>query len=259
MSYSVICPSCDTSFPVDPHKVPEEGVLAQCSLCPEVFEVTRPDETEVAPTVETTAVAVEGTAVEIETPTPPLGPEDFVIETAEGALEAETSAGAVEEVLEMGTDSLGGRQITFDQPITSPEPVLEEAPVAEPEVELAPKPEVELAPEPVADEVPAVEEAPAEPDTPVAAPIRFGHRDPADKAKSLARSLVSDIVAYHKEKHTQSLEAGTLVEEFDEEIQKSWKEYTDQVDADVLAGSTFFNDALNEILAGGEDMFNLDG
>ncbi|MCH7563452.1 MAG: zinc-ribbon domain-containing protein [Gemmatimonadetes bacterium] len=231
MSYSVICPSCDTSFLVDPHKVPEEGVLAQCSMCPEVFEVMRPDETEVAPT----------------------------IETSEGVLETETSAGAGGGVRELGTDSLGGRQITFDQPITSPEPVLEEAAIAEPEVELAPEPEVELAPEPVADEVPAVEEARAEPDTPVAAPIQFGRRDPADKAKSLARSLVSDIVAYHKEKHTQSLEAGTLVEEFDEEIQKSWKEYTDQVDADMLAGSTFFNDALNEILAGGEDMFNLDG
>ncbi len=220
MSYSVICPSCNTSFPVDPHKVPEEGVLAQCSMCPEVFEVMRPDESEAAPTIETAAVAVEEPPVEIGTPTASIDPEDFVIETAEG-------------VLQESTDSLGGREITFDEPITSPEPV--------------------------ADEAPAVEEAPPEPATPEVGPIQFGRRDPSDKARSLARSLVSDIIAYHKDKHTQSLEAGTLVEDFDEEVQKSWKEYTDQVDADVVAGSTFFNDALNDILAGGEDVFNLDG
>ncbi|MFV2006119.1 MAG: hypothetical protein ACC667_01655, partial [Longimicrobiales bacterium] len=139
----------------------------------------------------------------------------------------------------------------------APEPEVALAP--EPEVDLAPEPEEELGPEPVADAAPAVEEAPAEVDTPTVAPIQFGRRDPSDKARSLARSLVSDIVAYHKDKHTESLAAGTLVEDFDEEVQKSWKEYTDQVDADVIAGSTFFNDALNEILAGGEGIFTLEG
>lgn len=247
MSYSVTCPSCNTSFPVDPEKVPEEGVLAQCSMCPEVFEVMRPDDSEAEPTIETAGVAVEEPAVETESPAPSIDPEDLVIETAEGVLETDTPAAVGSETLDETTDVFGGREITFDAPITSPEPVSEEAPVAESEVELAPEPEVEVAPEPVADETPAV------------APIQFGRRDPSDKARSLARSLVSDIVAYHKDKHTQSLEAGTLSEDFDEEVQKSWKEYTDQVDPDVLSSSTFFNDALNEILAGGEGVFNMDG
>ncbi len=264
--------------------------MAQCNMCPEVFEVMRPDESEAAPTLETEAVAVE-------TPAAPLDPEDFVIETAEGLLETDTPAATFEE----DTELLGEREITFDEPITSPEPALDETLVAEPElevvpdpieeeepapepeaelapepeaelapelevelapepeVELAPEPEVELAPEPVPDAAPEVEEAPEEPDTPAVAPIQFGRRDPSDKARSLARSLVSDIIAYHKDKHTQSLEAGTLADDFDEEVQKSWKEYVDQVDADVVASSTFFNDALNEILAGGEAVFNLDG
>lgn len=224
MSYSVTCPSCNTSFPVDPKKVPEEGVLAQCSMCPEIFEVTRPDDSEAEPPIKTPAVSLDA--------------EDFVIETAEGLVETEAPTAAVSDAHEESTDLLGGREITFDEPIISPEPAVA------PEVDIAPEPEVELAPEP---------------GTPAVAPIQFGRRDPSDKARSLARSLVSDIIAYHKDKHTQSLGAGTLAEDFDEEVQKSWKEYTDQVDPDVVSSSMFFNDALNEILAGGEDVFNLDG
>ena len=66
-------------------------------------------------------------------------------------------------------------------------------------------------------------------------------------------------VAYYKDKHTQSLAAGTLVPDFDEEVEKSWKEYTDQVDDEILANNTFFNDALNEILAEGQSVFTLEG
>jgi predicted Zn finger-like uncharacterized protein len=288
MSYSVICPSCDTSFPIDPDKVPEEGILAQCSMCPEVFGVMRPEEPEVAQPIEpTAAVATEEPPAEVETSDALVEPEDFVIETAEGILELDTPAVTVPSTLEESTDPFGSREIAFDEPIISPEPVLEDVPVvelevepasepepdlaaesepepdlaaeSEPELDLAPEPEPDLASEPVTDAGPAVEEAPAEADTPQVAPIQFGRRDPSDKARSLARSLVSDIVAYHKDKHTKSLEAGTLVEDFDEEVQKSWKEYTDQVDPDVVAGSTFFNDALNEILAGGEGVFTLEG
>ena len=254
MSYSVTCPSCNTSFPVDPKKVPEEGVLAQCSMCPEIFEVTRPDDSEAEPPIKTPAVSLDA--------------KDFVIETTEGLVETEAPTAAVSDAHEENTDLLGGREITFDEPIISPEPaVAPEVGIApEPEVELAPEPEVELEPEPEVELAPEPEVAAdpepvadTEPGTPAVAPIQFGRRDPSDKARSLARSLVSDIIAYHKDKHTQSLGAGTLAEDFDEEVQKSWKEYTDQVDPDVVSSSMFFNDALNEILAGGEDVFNLDG
>ncbi|GMR13074.1 MAG: hypothetical protein BMS9Abin29_1273 [Gemmatimonadota bacterium] len=251
MSYSVTCPSCNTSFPVDPAKVPEEGVLAQCSMCPEVFEVPRPDKSEDTAPIDSPPVEDNEPTEELEAPDVPLDSKDFIIETAEGVLEMDAPAATVPEPTYETTDSLGGLEITLDEPIAAPEPVPEDAPVAQPEAEVPP--------EPVAAATPSAEETAAEPDAPPVTPIQFGHRDPSDKARSLARSLVSDIIAYHKEKHTQSLEAGTLVEDFDEEIQKSWKEYTDQVDADVVASSTFFNDALNEILAGGESVFTLDG
>ena len=39
MIRTVQCSSCSTSFPVDPRKVPEEGVYARCSACDAVFFV----------------------------------------------------------------------------------------------------------------------------------------------------------------------------------------------------------------------------
>lgn len=166
MTITVSCPACGASFPVDPAKVPPGGVRAQCSLCPEIFDVDEPDE----------AVAEVGGA-------PPVA-----------------------------------------------EVVQEEAPTA-----TAPKP----APSP--------------------GPIQFGKRTPEDKARSLARSLVFDLITYNPDKHTEALAAGTLVEVFSDEIGKSWKEYQAQIDPDVMAQGTFFDDALNELLANGESVFNVEG
>ncbi len=90
------------------------------------------------------------------------------------------------------------------------------------------------------------------------APIRFGRRSPADKAKSLARSLVSDLIAYNPEKHKEAVAGGNLQEVFGEEIEKSLKEYQQQVEPEVIAEGSFFNDALNSILAGGKTIFSLD-
>ena len=48
MVFSVSCPECNSEFPVDSAKVPEEGVLAQCSMCPGTFFVERPQEQDAA-------------------------------------------------------------------------------------------------------------------------------------------------------------------------------------------------------------------
>ena len=89
-------------------------------------------------------------------------------------------------------------------------------------------------------------------------PIRFGRRSPEDKARSLARSLVSDLIAYNPDKHKEALATETLQEVFGEEIEKSLKEYQEQVEPDVMARGSFFNDALNSILAEGQSIFTLD-
>ena len=89
-------------------------------------------------------------------------------------------------------------------------------------------------------------------------PIRFGRRSPEDKAKSLARSLVRDLIAYNPEKHKEALAEGNLQEVFGEEIEKSLKEYQEQVEPGVMARGRFFNDALNAILAREQSIFTLD-
>jgi hypothetical protein len=101
---------------------------------------------------------------------------------------------------------------------------------------------------------------PASPE-PSAAPaggtFRFGKRDPTDKAKRLARVLVSDMIMYNAERHRNALENGTLAQDFEDEIDKSWKEYVEQVGAEIADGEgrEFWREALNDILAKGDEVF----
>ncbi len=66
---------------------------------------------------------------------------------------------------------------------------------------------------------------------------------------------MSDIVTYHPERRDQALANGTLKREFMDEIKKSWEEYLGQVGADIARGTPHFRDALNEILARGQQVF----
>jgi len=83
----------------------------------------------------------------------------------------------------------------------------------------------------------------------------FGPQDPHQRARHLARALVSDIVAYYPDRLEKSRAAGTLREEFREEILKSWEEYVLQVGAEFARETDHFQTALNDILARGEKVF----
>ena len=83
----------------------------------------------------------------------------------------------------------------------------------------------------------------------------FLSQDPAQKARRLARALVSDIVVYHPAKRQEGLRDGTLKELFEDEIRKSYEEYTEQVGRDLAESTGYFREALNEILAGGRQLF----
>jgi hypothetical protein len=85
----------------------------------------------------------------------------------------------------------------------------------------------------------------------------FGKRDPKDKAKHLARVLVSDMTMYNADLHESALAKGTLKEDFEEEIDKSWKEYVEQVGAEIAEGASqeYWRKALNDVLAKGEQVF----
>jgi hypothetical protein len=93
-------------------------------------------------------------------------------------------------------------------------------------------------------------------DSTAARPINpFLQRDPKQKARRLARALVSDMIVYQPAKRQRALAAGTLKAEFDEEIQKSWEEYVEQVGEELATSTPFWQEALNEILAGGQQIF----
>jgi hypothetical protein len=80
-------------------------------------------------------------------------------------------------------------------------------------------------------------------------------QDPKQKARRLARALISDMLVYHPEKRQQGIRDGTLPQLFKDEIDKSWLEYTEQVGKEMAESTPFWTDALNEILAGGKKLF----
>jgi hypothetical protein len=80
-------------------------------------------------------------------------------------------------------------------------------------------------------------------------------QDPKQKARRLARALISDMLVYHPEKRQQGVRDGTLPQLFKDEIEKSWLEYTEQVGKEMAETTPFWTDALNEILAGGKKLF----
>ncbi|MEO9115296.1 MAG: hypothetical protein ABI311_03965 [Gemmatimonadaceae bacterium] len=115
-----------------------------------------------------------------------------------------------------------------------------------------------VVPTPTAPEVPhfgAGEAASPEPDGQRRSINPFLTRDPALRAKRLARALVSDIVAYHPARHAEGLRDGTLKTLFRDEIKKSYEEYVDQVGRDFAGSTTHFQDALNDVLASGKKLF----
>ncbi len=83
----------------------------------------------------------------------------------------------------------------------------------------------------------------------------FLANDPNQKAKRLARALVSDILAYHPGKREEALASGTIKQVFREEIKKSYEEYVEQIGKDFAESTSHFQDALNELLAGGRKLF----
>lgn len=105
--------------------------------------------------------------------------------------------------------------------------------------------------------IPAATPAPPEPRK--TGPLRpvnpFLVQDPKQKARRLARALISDMLVYHPEKRQQGIRDGTLPQLFKDEIEKSWLEYVEQVGKDMAESTPFWTDALNEILSGGKKLF----
>jgi predicted Zn finger-like uncharacterized protein len=133
---------------------------------------------------------------------------------------------------------------------TTGAPVVEEPTAVEPAA-LEPA-EAESAVQEPAAAKPAAETEKPEPHA-APGPIRGKSKD--DRAKRLARVLVSDILCYNQDKRDRALEDGTLMTVLGEEIKKSWELYKEKVGADTANSTNYFKEALNEILADGQEVF----
>ena len=145
-----------------------------------------------------------------------------------------------------------------DVPIGAPlaKPAAAAAPPLAPAPAPAPKPVADLPPAPAVGAAPAGRPADAAPAPAGKAPINpFLANDPNQKAKRLARALVSDMVAYHPQKRDEGMRAGTLKQLFREEIKKSYEEYVEQIGKEFAESTSHFQDALNDVLAGGKKVF----
>lgn len=255
---NVSCPSCATVYRVDPAKVPPAGVRARCQVCAAVFPIRRGAESEeVARPV---AASVSAT---------PLAPPPRITAPAQlPALEEPPGAAPFDIVPTAVPETPRPTEARLPPPAAA-RPMLggPPAPAVRPTVAGRPAAPAGAVPPAVR---PAVSSPPAAP-APLAPPSRpmppssaaaagrpanpFLNQDPGQKARRLARALVSDLAVYFPDRRKKALASGTLKQEFEEEIRKSWEEYTDQVGKDLADASTHFNDALNEILAGGQKIF----
>jgi hypothetical protein len=125
----------------------------------------------------------------------------------------------------------------------APPSVLPSVPPSAPRVS-APTIPAAPAPRPAAGEAPA--KRPLNP---------FLANDPNAKAKRLARALVSDMIAYLPQKREEGLRDGTLKQVFREEIKKSYEEYVGQIGREFAESTSHFQDALNDLLSGGQKIF----
>jgi predicted Zn finger-like uncharacterized protein len=224
---NVTCPNCSTVFRVDPAKVPDGGVRARCSVCRAVFRVVA-EAAAPQPRASAAPASPSASAPAVPTPRPPLA----------------TSPAPAPPV----------ERVTAPPPFVVPPAAPVRAAVAPPP---AGPPSVGPHVRPPFSSRPVSIATPVAPRTSAPRPSvnPFLSKDPGQKARRLARALVSDIVVYHPEKRLEGLRHGTLKQIFDEEIKKSWEEYAGQVGRELAESTTHFTDALNEILGDGSKTF----
>ncbi len=224
------CTGCQTRYRLDDTRVPRRRLRVRCPRCASVF-------------------ALDGTQAARVSP-----PEDsLVIERAS----ADIFAGAAPSPATPAAPPAASLA-------SPPRPV---APVAAPAPATpVPAPAASLA-EPVA-AAPAAAPPAAAATAPVAGagaavltepsaaePDGRPRRDRGDKARRLARALVSDILVYNRDLRDRSLQEGNLIQALGPEIKKSWELYKERVTPEVANSTSHFRDALNDILANGQKVF----
>jgi predicted Zn finger-like uncharacterized protein len=238
------CTGCETRYRLDDEKVPRRRVRVRCPGCQTIFEL---DGTLAAAGDQVTGL--ESSAGDRQPATAPPSP------AATNELGIETN--------ERPTSVLGGAPADEARPtpVSSPsadssQPAAAKSPAAKSPAAKSPTAESPAAKSPAP--IPAAEVTSQDAQSAVAvadAPKAAGGRRNRDKARMLARALVSDILVYNRDARDKAVAEGNLLEVLGPEIKKSWELYKEKVGEDVANNTTHFRDALNEILAGGDKIF----
>ena len=246
---TVACPDCRSVFRVDPAKVPATGVRARCSVCGGVIAIaagTLP----VAVTPGSSTAVHQAAPAPIPVPARPVNaqpspthvtprttfPHSVTPQSATPQSATPQSATPQSATPQSATPAPGPSSSSAATPGAAPG-----APEATPGASIAQG----VSPRSV-QATPASGKRPINP---------FLNADPGQRARRLARALVSDLVAYHPQKREEGLRDGTLRQLFREEIKKSYEEYVEQGGRELADSTPHFQDALNEILGSGRKLF----
>ncbi len=289
---NVSCPDCRSIFRVDPAKVPPNGVRARCSVCSGVISIPAPtgQTTPASGSSVTPTPSAEAPASAARPSQPPRStwnegifssppPREFGTVTPPRS--AQAAATQRPAAAQSGERSMSAATATPSSPpsglpeFTAPPIAPPFRPSGQPQ---SPPPASYSAPPPPfvppsrpstpARPAPTPSSSPFAPATPSGGtpsagaesgarrPLNpFLSKDPNQRAKRLARALVSDIITYHPAKHAEGLRDGTLKQLFREEIKKSFEEYIAQVGQQLAESTTYFQEALNEVLGAGKKIF----
>lgn len=249
---TVACPDCRSVFRVDPAKVPATGVRARCSVCGGVIAiaggtlpiaVTPASSRAIVPSFASASTTGRSGSATASTPPSvaarPFAPATPVASAATLAAKMPPSFASAPPAAAPVASTL------MTPPAPSGIPPLGAPPAARPSESSAH----------TAPRAPSPTPQGATPGSGKRSINPFLNADPGQRARRLARALVSDLVAYHPQKREDGLRDGTLRQLFREEIKKSYEEYVEQVGRELAESSPHFQDALNEILGGGRKLF----
>lgn len=241
---TVTCPECRSIFRIDPAKVPASGVRARCSVCGGVIAI-RGGTLSVMVTPASAGVVQAAFATPTDGLRAVAAPTSFAPAASAPAASAPAAAAPF-----VSRPTLPRDQTSIPQPAMRPTPsvaaqsVPQSTPTSRGEIPHAgaPSPSIGAA-------------AAVAPETPRRPINPFLKADPGQRARRLARALVSDLVAYYPQKRDEGIQNGTLRQLFREEIKKSYEEYVEQVGRELAEASPHFQEALNDILGGGRKLF----
>jgi predicted Zn finger-like uncharacterized protein len=222
------CQSCSAKYFLPEEKVPAQPLKVRCPKCRAVFML--------AGKAERANIVMPQVAPAPEVTAPDTGTMRGLVQSFMSRAGEPVAAPVAEATI---------TPTAVEEPVLAAEPVVAQAPIP---AAVEPEPAA-VEPEPAIVPDPAPAAAPAGKNT-----ARAG-KSADDRAKRLARVLVSDILWYNRERRDAALRDGTLMTSLGEEIKKSWELYKEKVGPEAAHSTNYFKEALNEILANGQQVF----